>query len=41
VYERIAPTFEALSRRDDADDTRPGIEFDRRRDVIDLLLPVT
>lgn len=40
VYELIGPTFERLSRRPDRDRSRPGIEFYRRRDVIDLLLPV-
>ncbi len=40
IYELIGPTFEQLSSRSDRDLTRPGIEFYRRRDVIDLLLPV-
>jgi hypothetical protein len=40
VYERIAPTFERLARRQDRDSAREGIEFYRRHDVIDLLLPV-
>ena len=40
IYELIGPTFEQLSRRPDRDPSRPGIEFYRRRDVIDLLLPV-
>ena len=40
VYRRIGPTFERLSQRPDRDRSRPGIEFYRRRDVIDLLLPV-
>jgi hypothetical protein len=40
VYRLIGPTFERLSRRPDRDRSRPGIEFYRRRDVIDLLLPV-
>jgi hypothetical protein len=40
VYECIAPAFETLARRADRDRTRPGIEFYRRRDVIDLLLPI-
>ena len=40
VYQRIAPTFERLAQRPDRDPSRPGIEFYRRRDVIDLLLPV-
>jgi predicted transcriptional regulator YdeE len=41
VYELIAPTFEKLAARPDRDPSRPEIEFYRRRDVIDLLLPVT
>jgi hypothetical protein len=40
IYELIVPTFERLSNRPDRDPSRPGIEFYRRRDVIDLLLPV-
>ena len=40
VYELIGPTFARLSKRSDRDLSRPGIEFYRRRDVIDLLLPV-
>jgi hypothetical protein len=40
VYRLIGPTFERLSLRPDHDRSRPGIEFYRRRDVIDLLLPV-
>ena len=40
VYERIAPTFAALVKMTPPDETRPSIEFYRRRDEIDLLLPV-
>jgi hypothetical protein len=40
IYGLIGPTFERLSNRPDRDPSRPGIEFYRRRDVIDLLLPV-
>ena len=40
VYERIAPTFAALVKMTRPDETRPSIEFYRRRDEIDLLLPV-
>ena len=40
IYELIGPTFERLSSRPDRDPSRPGIEFYRRMDVIDLLLPV-
>ena len=36
----IAPTFERLAKQADPDPNRPSIEFYRRRDVIDLLLPV-
>jgi hypothetical protein len=40
VYERIAPTFDELARLAEADPSRPGIEYYRRHDEIDLLLPV-
>ena len=40
IYEPIGPTFERLATRTDRDPSRPGIEFYRRRDVIDLLLPI-
>jgi hypothetical protein len=40
VYRLIGPTFERLSQRPDRDRSRPVIEFYRRHDVIDLLLPV-
>jgi hypothetical protein len=40
VYDRIGPTFEALARSAEADETRPSIEFYRRVDEIDLFLPV-
>ena len=40
VYERIGPTFRALANATPHDATRPSIEFYRRRDEIDLLLPV-
>ena len=40
VYERIAPTFDALAEVARPDETRPSIEFYRRRDEIDLLVPV-
>jgi hypothetical protein len=40
VYDLIGPTFEKLAKRADSDPSRPGIEFYRRRDVIDLLQPV-
>jgi DNA gyrase inhibitor GyrI len=40
VYERIGPTFQELARSTTPDETRPSIEFYRRFDEIDLLLPV-
>jgi DNA gyrase inhibitor GyrI len=40
VYEQIAPSFEALARQAAIDSARPSIEFYRRRNLIDLLLPV-
>jgi predicted transcriptional regulator YdeE len=40
VYARIAPAFQRLAQRADVDRDRPGIEFYRRSDVIDLLQPV-
>lgn len=40
VYDRIAPTFEAIAETHAADKSRPQIEFYRRRDEIDLLYPV-
>ena len=40
VYDLIGPAFQRLSSRPDRDPSRLGIEFYRRRDVIDLLLPV-
>jgi hypothetical protein len=40
LYELIGPTFARLQERPDRDPSRPGIEHYRRRDEIDLLLPV-
>jgi hypothetical protein len=40
LYEQIAPTFDALVSRQSADETRPSLEFYRRYDEIELLLPV-
>ena len=40
VYDLIEPTFQRLSQRPDRDPSRPAIEFYRRRNVIDVLLPV-
>jgi hypothetical protein len=40
LYDRIGPTFEDLVKHATSDQTRPSIEFYRRHDEIDLLLPV-
>ena len=41
VYGLIKPTFDRLAeQRSDEDRSRPSIEFYRRHDLIDLLLPV-
>jgi hypothetical protein len=40
VYELIAPTFDELVHRAEPDPSRPSIEHYRRRDEIDLLLPI-
>ena len=40
VYERIGPLFAALIARQSPDESRPSIEFYRRHDEIELLLPV-
>jgi hypothetical protein len=40
VYERIKPTFDELVRASSPDEARPSIEFYRRHDEIDLLLPL-
>jgi hypothetical protein len=40
IYALIGPAFEKLALRADRDRSRPGVEFYRRHDVIDLLLPV-
>ena len=40
VYERIGPMFDELTRQAKPDERRPSLEHYRRRDEIDLLLPV-
>ncbi len=40
VYDRIGPTFGMMAEMAILDETRPSIEFYRRRDEIDLLLAV-
>src|SRR5262245_55906077 len=40
VYDLIPAAMERLARRPDRDPSRPQLEFYRRRDEIDLLVPV-
>jgi len=40
VYERIGPTFEELARLAKPDESRPSLEWYRRHDEIDVLLPI-
>jgi hypothetical protein len=40
LYERIAPTFGELVRHTVPDESRPSLEYYRRYDEIDLLLPI-
>ena len=40
LYERIAPTFDELVSQTRPDETRPSLEFYRRHDEVELLLPV-
>lgn len=40
VYERIGPTFDEMTGEAEPDESRPSLEHYRRRDEIDLLLPV-
>ncbi|MGZ8692877.1 MAG: hypothetical protein ACXWZT_09105 [Gaiellaceae bacterium] len=40
VYEQIGPTAQRLAQRPDADRHRPTLEYYRRHDVIDVLVPV-
>ena len=40
VYERIGSTFDELTRHTKPDETRPSLEWYRRYDEIDLLLPI-
>ncbi len=41
VYDRIGPTFNAMEESARPDPTRPEIEFYRKRDEIDLLVPIS
>ena len=40
LYGRIGPAFQALIAQTEPDESRPSIEFYRRFDEIDLLLPL-
>ena len=40
LYEEIGPTAELLAQRPDADQTRPTLEYYRRRDLVDVLVPI-
>lgn len=40
LYARIGPTFEKLLAVATEDDSRPSLEFYRRHDELDLLLPI-
>jgi hypothetical protein len=40
IYERIKPTFDALVSQAKPDERRPSLEWYRRHDEIDLLLPI-
>lgn len=40
VYPRIGPAFDALSKAATPDLDRPSLEYYRRRDEVDLLLPI-
>ena len=40
VYDRIGPTFDELTQHTTPDTSRPSIEYYRRKDEIDLLLPI-
>jgi hypothetical protein len=41
AYARLAPTFAQLRRVAERDPTRPSIEYYRRHDRIDVLMPVS
>lgn len=40
VYEEIGPTAERLAQRPDHGHTRPTLEYYRRHDLVDVLVPV-
>jgi predicted transcriptional regulator YdeE len=40
LYDQIGPAFEALVEQAEPDANRPSLEFYRRRDEVDVLVPV-
>ena len=40
VYEQIGPTFDQMAQHTPTDESRPGLEYYKRHDVIELLLPI-
>jgi hypothetical protein len=40
IYDEIAPTMRQRAQQADVDASRPSIELYRKRDVIELLLPI-
>jgi len=40
LYERIGPTFDAMAQQTRPDESRPSLEYYRRYDAVDLLLPI-
>lgn len=40
VYERIGPAFDELAAGGEIDDSRPWLEFYRREDEVDVLVPI-
>lgn len=40
AYALLTPTFQELRRSGERDETRPSIEYYRRHDRIDLLMPI-
>jgi hypothetical protein len=41
AYAFLTPTFAELRRRAERDKTRPSVEYYRRHDRVDLLMPVS
>jgi DNA gyrase inhibitor GyrI len=41
VYGKIGPTFDELAKAASIDETRPWLEFYRRQDEVDVLVPIT